>query len=394
MEDISDTTISKEEEALFLQIMDYHKQHPEISLKYYLKYRVVELGEEVLQYKRVYLDTKFWIFLRDASIGNAEKADHQQLYDLITKLVNEKKILCPISQAIFMELWKKGDASMRLATFKLIENFSKGITIQTEHERRATEIGHFLKQDILGEDSVYPLEQLVWTTISYVLGFRYFTYDAIPQEQALLIQKGFIDVSWMPPLEELEAFISDESLFEIMNPKKDMEILADKRNRNQGKFGHAHEIRSYQDAFMKELAGILNLYEQTIADIQCEMYQSKTGETVSDEDKKFLLSSSIKFVDLILSRFGKDTISTQLPTFRVGAAISAIIRLDTKRKYKPNDLYDIEHARAALPYFDYFLTERSLKNLITKKPLNFNEIYSTQVISDEGEAVEELSKLL
>ena len=380
--------INPKDNPLFLKTLEYHMQNPEISLKEHLKNRVVELGEEVLRYKRVYLDLNFWIYLQKASFGRPEKIEHLELYKILVKAVDDGKILCPISQPIFLELLKQSDETTRVPMFKMMEQLSKGVTIQTEDERRSTEIVHFLKQNTLGSKSIYPLEQLVWTKIPYVLGYHYPDNEVAPKEQMLLIQKAFTDWLWTCSLEEIPEIFKKTNRFHLI----EMTPVSDKIN--QGKFAHADQINSYKKAFMVELVGILDLYKPRMNDIWCEMYKNETGKDISVEDKNFLLkSSSDPLGALILLAFEKNRITTQLPTWRVGTSLHAMYRWDRNRKLKPNDLYDFDHAKAALPYFDYFFTERSLKNLVTTKQLSLDKIYSTQVVSDEKEAIEVLSKL-
>jgi hypothetical protein len=60
-------------------------------------------------------------------------------------------------------------------------------------------------------------------------------------------------------------------------------------------------------------------------------------------------------------------------------------RADKGRKYKPNDWQDFYHAVTALPYFDFLLTERSLKHVLTTPPLCLDALYGAQVLCGEEE---------
>lgn len=54
---------------------DYHFQHPDESLEAYGGRKSLELGRELLSTKKIYLDTKFWRFLRDIRLKR--RADDQ-----------------------------------------------------------------------------------------------------------------------------------------------------------------------------------------------------------------------------------------------------------------------------------------------------------------------------
>lgn len=71
----------------------------------------------------------------------------------------------------------------------------------------------------------------------------------------------------------------------------------------------------------------------------------------------------------------------------------ASIRWDLKRQFKKNDLHDIRHAQTALPYFDVFLTEHSLRDLVTRKNIKFHEKYNCNVYSHPNEAIECVKKI-
>jgi hypothetical protein len=64
--------------------------------------------------------------------------------------------------------------------------------------------------------------------------------------------------------------------------------------------------------------------------------------------------------------------------------------LDSTRKYKITDVHDIGHATAALPYCDIFLTEHSLRHLLTRQDLGLDRQFKCIVISDTKVAIDRL----
>ncbi len=97
--------------------------------------------------------------------------------------------------------------------------------------------------------------------------------------------------------------------------------------------------------------------------------------------------------NLIYSAFKHKRISTELPSIHISAGLHATVRLDERRKYKPGDCEDFRHATAALPYYDIFCTDSSLKHLVCTKPLELHEAYGTTVVSDDDELLDALSRL-
>lgn len=95
----------------------------------------------------------------------------------------------------------------------------------------------------------------------------------------------------------------------------------------------------------------------------------------------------------IYNLFRKNKLGEHLPSLIIGAGLHASVRLDTGRKYKPNDMSDFQHAKAALPYYHCFFTERSLRDLVSRTNLSFDKKYNCNVCSDPGNAVEVLATL-
>src|SRR5687768_135569 len=76
-------------------LLPEHRQHPEVSLSQHRLNRIAELAGVVLQRKRIYLDTRYWLFLRDAELGRPQKRLHVELLDVLRTGVQSGQLLCP-----------------------------------------------------------------------------------------------------------------------------------------------------------------------------------------------------------------------------------------------------------------------------------------------------------
>ena len=122
------------------------------------------------------------------------------------------------------------------------------------------------------------------------------------------------------------------------------------------------------------------------------LYESLEGRATKKE-----ISASDgpqQFANLIYHGFRLKRFSTELPSIGIPATLQAAIRWEPNRKYKPTDMHDIRHAEVALPYFDTFLTERSLRHLLTRTDLGLDRLYGCTVISDPNRAVEAVEKVV
>lgn len=96
-----------------LLTLDYHLQHPEISLERHFRSKALATADRVLARKIIYLDTRFWILLRDVCLGRSTAPLHQQMLDELRLLVSEGKAICPINADTLTELLKQRDKTTR-----------------------------------------------------------------------------------------------------------------------------------------------------------------------------------------------------------------------------------------------------------------------------------------
>lgn len=77
-----------------------------------------------------------------------------------------------------------------------------------------------------------------------------------------------------------------------------------------------------------------------------------------------------------------------LPTLHISALCYSAIRWDKKRNLSANDIYDFQHAAAAIGYCDAFLTEKPLMTLLAQRNLKIKADFRCAVISDIEEATQ------
>src|SRR5574341_2092684 len=93
--------------------LPYHRLNPEISLEHYERTKVLETAGLVLARKRIYLDTRFWIALRDVRLQRTRTAVDEELLETLVHLVRTGKAICPINANVFAELIKQRDEKTR-----------------------------------------------------------------------------------------------------------------------------------------------------------------------------------------------------------------------------------------------------------------------------------------
>lgn len=327
----------------------------------------------------MYLDTRFWIIARDVVRGEEKNKDKKELVSLLREKAASGEIICPISETIFYELYKQEDPVSRLQTINLIDELSFGITLQPQPERIETEISYFFHKTANREE-LWPLDNLVWTKVSYIFGQIHPHDTPFDSDTELSIQKDFFDYMWELPLKEIERYLGGQQ-----QPKFDSNGLADKINGESSL--HNHEIKSFKNAYKTEMKGALSVHIPTVRNVIEGMCYKATGSKPvrTESEKKQHESELLNFFSNIIE---KKTLNDSLRTLHITALCHATYRHDKNRNLKPNDFFDFHHAAAAVGYCDLFLTERTLTSLLNQKNLNLNKDFTCKVISNISEALQ------
>jgi len=106
---------------------EWHQRSPEISLETYVSRARIALGKALTCKTLVYLDTNYWIMLRQAANDAEANRAHTGLLDMLRRRVASGVLLCPISASTFLELMKQADPRSRLSTSSLIDELSRGV---------------------------------------------------------------------------------------------------------------------------------------------------------------------------------------------------------------------------------------------------------------------------
>src|SRR5258706_4846377 len=155
----------------FTSTFDYHFQNPDESFETYAGRKRLDLGRELQSAKKIYLDTKFWLFLRDLRLERRADEHLVRLLERLTDLVKKGLAVCPISADTFMEVFKQTDSTTRRVTVRIIDELSKGIGLMQPEERIQLELLHFVREKTRGSGAVHRLDELACTKVAYVLGF-------------------------------------------------------------------------------------------------------------------------------------------------------------------------------------------------------------------------------
>jgi len=353
---------------------DFHKNHPDISLDEYVKANRIALGQQVQDKIKIYLDTKYWIYFRDVMLKRSDNLTVIKSYELLTSLCDSGIVICPISEDILYEITKQTDEHTLATSIKLIDKFSKGISLTSQKERIQSEVLYFLYKYGKQETQIYTPDFFAWTKISQTLSSALPYNTPFNQNDELVLQKAFFDQLWQTSLAQLFNIAGNDALQNI--PK--MPDLSDLLNKDTAK--SRKHFSTFDEIFLDEVYWQVDLIKDSLTEAMHQMFMQNTGKSISIEEYKLNREDKL-FRNMIINLFKLRKEKKNFPTIKVGAGIHAAVRLDSKRKFSPNDYYDFRHAQAAIPYCDFFFTEKNLRHLLKTNTLAYDKEYNCEVVS-------------
>ena len=321
--------------------------------------------------KLIYLDVNFWIRLRDEDLNRHKD---QSFLNLARELVKTKKCLFPISEITFWEVLKQHDDKTVKTTLDLIEELSGGVSLILEAERRMFEFSHFYRAK--SEQDVYELQELVWESLPISLGYKY-----LFSIQDLKGQKSFYDLLKTVKLVELVNILDQNRIRKPFKHKDDIEKL----NLNKEKF--KNDYRSFKQLFEIELKGFIDLHKNSIME-SIWFLNNNNSNYLSDEK---IENEADIYINELCTGIANGQISKELPYYRIIPALHSMVRWNKEQKFEENHSMDFLHASFALPYCDFFFTERQLCTMIIQ--LKLDTLYSCKIHKNIATIIVELKNI-
>lgn len=371
-------------ESASLSTLASHLENPEIGIDEYTRLSSIALGQTLGQRTAVYLDMNFWIWMRDPDL-HANPSLARELLALLRQGVSNETIFCPISQSTFIELLKQSDMNSRLSTADIVDELSLGVAIVEEEVRFSTEVAH-LMHDQLGAADLHPMNHLVWTKLSYVLGLLHPSNTPFDALTELAIQKAFFDHMCTIPLREMIETLGDGE-----TPDADLGRVAEKVN--DGNREHSLEIRSFKQVYAAEIRGVFDVSLDGLPDLIVDLAE-RAGKTIMLPNERQRNETRAQYRELFSRALEQGKERERLRTAHIYACLHASLRWNKTQKYKSNDIYDYHHAVAALAYCDVFQTEKSLSATVQQNHLQLDKLYDCKVTAKMDEAVEVLKNLV
>jgi hypothetical protein len=259
-----------------------------------------------------------------------------------------------------------------------------GATLIPAQMRIGTEIAHFFHA-VRHPGRVHALEELVWSKLSYVMGYVHPSETPFDAATELALQKAFLDHMWDRPLVEIVDHLAgvDADAFDVGHS-----ALA--QTLNEGVAAYAHTIDGFATAYDEEVCGVVDLLGDMALPVMASMAAREgiAGPLPADRPGQLNLLKN-----LLAAMLKVEEPRRTLRTAHVLATLHAAVRANKGRKFRPNDLPDFDHAAAAVGYCDAFFTDHKLCKLLTLPPVQLDTFFACRVASEVEDAIQWLEAL-
>jgi hypothetical protein len=359
--------------------LQWHLAAPDVTLEAHVRRCHVALAEELRPRRIIYLDTKYWIILRDV-VASVRTADQEiALLETLRALVTAGKVFCPLSESTFAEMLKQGDERTRIATARIIDELSVGVALIPFEERTAMELRAFIYGQCRNLGAPEP-QRLPWTKLSYVLGVMSPKQTAFDTNTELAIQKAFFDHMWSLSLSQMVDTLGGK----MMLPDRHLRLA---EQLNAGNAKHADKLRSFQQTYAIEAQGAAEVYASMAVEITRDLQKFVTGNSPSATGDAAEAEAVHIWTNMLSTALGHEEHKSVLPSLHINTCLHASVRWNKAQQLRANDFEDFRHACSALAYCDLFLTERRLMAMVTANHLALDRQYDCKVAATIPDAL-------
>lgn len=330
--------------------------------------------------KLIYLDTNYWVSLRKAELGQGS-ADEYSLLTTLRAMVRAREAICVSHFHSFIELGRQEQRSLRV-TANLLDELTEGVVIAAPLDLQTWDCIQFIS-DTLGihVDNLHTS----WTKIGQIHSQELPSNVPGPISEfgRNVVLKSFVDARWNMTFSEIfDAF----------------------RRNTKGAFGPSIEADAVSQV------ELLKRKQQSENQTREQSRRANFAESVSEQLKAIfarlllawhirnLTPSAVPIVRQQLQhlmssatrRFNERSLGSLLPCVAVPAELYALYETAPESRHlTANDWVDWNHAAAALPHCDVFLTERHLAHQL-RQELRADQQFECVVVGTLAAALKEL----
>jgi len=342
-----------DDQVIASERFEFHLGHQEVSYDDYAKNQRQAIQDCIKSKRIIHLDTNAWKCLSDYEREKTALTD--AMVDFAHTMNSEQvrnKCIFPIGIATLFELQSMEDPISLSTLANLVDRFSAGAACQPPDEVIAQELALFNQKATREAGSepdrfCHPVE---------IMGkLRITVPNFLPTSGALAFAKTLLDISHsLPTSAHLE--MAAASLHPHWNNVDGIDEM------NEGMNTHKAELKTYADALLVELTGVLTPY---VPDgLPVDGWPPRKAQA-----------------GMAMIHWAKNPDSRHLFTARIQANLHAVVRHLETRKFQKGDIADIITASIALPSSQAFFTDKRLANLLNEPRVGLRQYCSCDVVS-------------
>jgi len=368
--------------ALLVARFDHHRSHGGAAAEQYRLAKRLQRAQYSLSRPRLYIDTNHWIRLRDVLLGRPRGAADTRLLELLRTITRGRLLTVPLSSHLIQELCYQTDLTTLRATAALMDELSQGVTLAGFRDRTVLELLHWIRA-IAERGAPLPV-LLVWTTVPNIFQLQFADIGNQDPHLRNSFSNAYEDVAESIRLSDLIGRLA------AVTHGADRQLEIDL----------AVELTRHKETIWATQGGLASVFQEEAVGYLEKVLPYLDGPT-SDELRKLPGAAELEGEALVrnakiafLAANDLKLAKTALPGLRIMAGCNALIRCDTRRRFKQGDQVDLQHAAAALPYCTAYLTDRPMQHLLTSSPYSLAALYDCEVLSTAEEAIRHLNCLV
>jgi hypothetical protein len=224
-----------------------HAAAENVSFEAYRRGRYDELNIWVQARKAVYLDMKYWIWLRDPD-RSPFPAEAKALLAALGHGVETRRLFCPVSYPAFTELMRLNPQSLRFRQAEVMDELSGGVAIRNGFGMAEIEFCEFFGRNLPTLRSIPYRVESVWGPVGQMVVEKYPYHDEFPADVMERCRKVMLDVMWK------KGMIDYAVLEGLPDHPRDtaVRVNAERQNYPRGQ-------QSFSELFAAELNGALDV---------------------------------------------------------------------------------------------------------------------------------------
>ena len=327
--------------------------------------------------KRFYLDTNYWIRLRDAERGTGS-VEAQRLLKCLRAMVKSREAICVSHLSSFLELAQQEGSSLKL-TAQLVDELSEGVAIAPPAELKALQSVEYVAAK-LGVTA--PGSSNCWTKIGQIVKAE--LPDRMPGPVSAggrrVILKSTLDSLWNAGTHDVFGQFDWDTKAALCG---DIDADVIERITELRASQHAQRVPRSQ-VRRDEFASILRSdYHVNFSDAVRSLWVHNSG----DPNDERIVPCVESLVAQAIGDFASNSLGQLLPSLSIQTELYMLWWGDTRRPLTTNDWADWQHAAAALPYCDHFLTEKHLAHQLSNV-MQVNQRFACSIAGSLEKAVE------